>query len=74
MLIISAWRVAKEQAAAILAQHKAESAKQHAAAEAKASEAEAIARETILKHQVDDRLHTLVTCTRAHARARSSTI
>ena len=37
----------------MLAQHEAESAKQQVAAEARASEAEAVARETITKHQVD---------------------
>ena len=47
------YHFAKEQAAAILAQHEAQSAQQQAAAEAKVSEAEAIARETIVKHQVD---------------------
>ena len=39
----------------MLAEHETESARQQMAAEARASEAEAVARETLVKHQVDTR-------------------
>lgn len=55
--------VAKEQAAAMLAEHETESARQRMAAESRALKAEAVARETIVKHQVDSRTHMCRTYT-----------
>ena len=65
----------------MLAQHEAESAKQQVAAEARALEAEAVARETITKHQVDSgptsfartRAYAHDTCAQSYTRALAHT-